>query len=92
MKRSFVYLSAVIALSLMLGGCGNMSGSGNVGTSPAPAIESPVIPSPDLDMPMMPEDSSRPDRNDRSMGGTGSATEGTGGDTIVSPSPSTKVK
>ena len=66
MKRSFVVLALVLCLSMLLTGClGRMDG-GNVANSPAPALESPAIPSPDIDL--MP--SSTPDAENRQTGPT----------------------
>ena len=50
MKRSFVYLALVLCLSVSLTGCLGRMDDGNVANSPAPAIESPAIPSPDLNV------------------------------------------
>ena len=66
MKRSFVVLALVLCLSMLLTGClGRMDG-GNVANSPAPALESPAIPSPDMDL--MP--SSTPDAENWQTGPT----------------------
>ena len=66
MKRSLVYLALVLCLSVSLTGCLGRMDSGNVANSPAPAIESPAIPSPDMDL--MP--SSTPDASNRQTGTT----------------------
>ena len=61
MKRSFVYLALVLCLSVSLTGCLGRMDSGNVADSPAPALESPVIPSPDMDLTAspVPDDANR---------------------------------
>lgn len=48
MKRSFAALALILALSASLCGCHERIGNGNIGESPSPAFETPVIPSPDL--------------------------------------------
>ena len=66
MKRSFVVLALVLCLIMLMTGClGRMDG-GNVANSPAPALENPAIPSPDMDL--MP--SSTPDAENRQTGPT----------------------
>ncbi len=46
MKKSFVYLAIVLAMSLLLCGCGTTSDTGNVNTSPWPEVTDPVLPMP----------------------------------------------
>ncbi|MBQ9687050.1 MAG: hypothetical protein IJV41_10990, partial [Oscillospiraceae bacterium] len=101
MTRSFAYLMAAAVASLALCGCSNMTGNGNVAASPAPAIESPVIPSPDLDMDVspMPDDRTATDRDggngmtgDNSNTLTDGVTDSNRGNTAASPRPSSAAK
>ena len=64
MKRSFVYLALVLCLSVFLTGCLGRMDDGNVANSPAPALESPAIPSPDMDLMASPT----PDASNRQTG------------------------
>ena len=99
MKRSFAYL-LVAAISLALCGCGNMTGNGNVAASPAPAIETPLIPSPDLNLDITPlPDESNQDRHnnsgstDKGTGNTASNGTDTGREgSAASPKPSSTAK
>ena len=74
MKRSFVYLALVLCLSVSLTGCLGRMDSGNVADSPAPAIESPVIPSPDMDLMASPT----PDATNKQTGPTEKQTPNNG--------------
>ena len=99
MKRSFAYLMAAAAVSLALCGCGSMTGNGNVGASPAPTIETPVIPSPDIDLNVSPLPGDRDDAADKNNSGLtekdNSAADGVtnaGRGSTVSPKPSAAAK
>ena len=46
MKRPFVYLALLMALSMLLCGCGTTSDTGNVTASPWPEVTDPVLPMP----------------------------------------------
>ena len=61
MKRSYVSLLLVLALSLLLAACGSVS-DGTVGVSPAPIMATPALPveSAEVSMAPVPGDTAKP--------------------------------
>lgn len=61
MKRSYVFLLLVLALSLLLAACGSVS-DGTVGVSPAPIMATPALPveSAEVSMAPVPGETAKP--------------------------------
>ncbi len=55
MKRKIVFLLLALALSLILVGCADRMDGGNVSASPAAVSATPVIPSMDVSLTPVPE-------------------------------------
>ena len=61
MKRSYVSLLLVLALSLLLAACGSVS-DGTVGVSPAPIMATPALPVESAEVSMAPYPATPPSR------------------------------
>ena len=97
MRKSYVYLTVALLLSLLLSGCADSTNNGVVTASPKPAVTEPVIPIPTAAVSPSPtpgmntdrdENGNAMERNDSMDTGTsGTNTAGNGAMSTNSPSP-----